>query len=234
MDDKKDISFIYSKSERISSALHLLSRTFHDEEPLRREMREMGLGLIKDILSLFGGVFPRLEDGISQIFSRVDGILSLCRMARVCEMMNETNFEIMFKELMAFKLKLSEAVSRGESHGFLLSSDFFGAGYPPPGALPPTKTPSAVRPALGENSLNLSHNLKQKSMPVSSIEKKEKRRETVLNLLKKMREVTVKDVAQVLSGCSEKTIQRDLLELVESGVLKKNGERRWSRYSLPL
>ena len=44
--------------------------------------------------------------------------------------------------------------------------------------------------------------------------------------------LTVKDFSRVIKGCSEKTIQRELLRLVGNGVLKKVGERRWSRYSL--
>jgi len=32
---------------------------------------------------------------------------------------------------------------------------------------------------------------------------------------------------------SEKTIQRELQALVATGAVKKEGERRWTRYSLP-
>jgi len=42
----------------------------------------------------------------------------------------------------------------------------------------------------------------------------------------------VKDFAKVITDISEKTIQRELLDLVQRGVIKKEGERRWSRYSL--
>jgi hypothetical protein len=42
----------------------------------------------------------------------------------------------------------------------------------------------------------------------------------------------MKDFVKVIPECSEKTIQRELLDLVGKGVLKKEGERRWSTYSL--
>jgi hypothetical protein len=42
----------------------------------------------------------------------------------------------------------------------------------------------------------------------------------------------VKDVSAVVKDCSEKTLQRELLALVAQGVLKKEGERRWSSYVL--
>ena len=42
----------------------------------------------------------------------------------------------------------------------------------------------------------------------------------------------IKDVSPLISGCSEKTIQRELLAMVYAGILRKMGEKRWSRYSL--
>ncbi len=59
------------------------------------------------------------------------------------------------------------------------------------------------------------------------------RREVILKLFKsqKGKEFTIKDISHEVSGCSEKTIQRELVSMVTSGVLKKRGERRWSRYS---
>ncbi len=61
---------------------------------------------------------------------------------------------------------------------------------------------------------------------------KESRRLRILKLVKDNREVTIKDIATHFADLSEKTIQRELVSLVESGVLKKFGERRWSRYAL--
>jgi len=63
-------------------------------------------------------------------------------------------------------------------------------------------------------------------------ESKINRRTIILKLFKKNKELTIKDVSCEVSGCSEKTIQRELLALVSTGVLNKKGERRWSRYSL--
>jgi len=61
---------------------------------------------------------------------------------------------------------------------------------------------------------------------------KESRRTRILKLIKDNREVTIKDIATHFADLSEKTIQRELVSLVESNVLKKFGERRWSRYAL--
>jgi len=50
--------------------------------------------------------------------------------------------------------------------------------------------------------------------------------------LKNQSNLTIKDFSKVITDCSEKTIQRELLDMVEKGIIKKEGERRWSKYSL--
>lgn len=60
------------------------------------------------------------------------------------------------------------------------------------------------------------------------------RQTAIMKLLNERNNLTIKDFFLVIKGCSEKTIQRELLRLVRVGVLKKSGERRWSRYSLVL
>jgi DNA-binding transcriptional ArsR family regulator len=45
-------------------------------------------------------------------------------------------------------------------------------------------------------------------------------------------EVTIKDISDVITDVSEKTIQRELIDMIAEGVVLKTGERRWSRYRL--
>ncbi len=63
-------------------------------------------------------------------------------------------------------------------------------------------------------------------------ESQKDRRAIILGLLQKKDRITVKDVSRVITDVSEKTLQRELLALVSQGVLRKEGERRWSTYRL--
>ncbi|MFM2383620.1 MAG: hypothetical protein RIQ72_192 [Candidatus Parcubacteria bacterium] len=58
------------------------------------------------------------------------------------------------------------------------------------------------------------------------------RQSTIVKEIRLKGQLTIRDLVDKITGCSEKTIQRELLALVEHGVLKKEGERRWSRYSI--
>jgi hypothetical protein len=45
-------------------------------------------------------------------------------------------------------------------------------------------------------------------------------------------EATIKDIAEIITDVSEKTIQRELNSLIEKGQVVRQGERRWSKYSI--
>lgn len=58
------------------------------------------------------------------------------------------------------------------------------------------------------------------------------RRDRVLNVLRDKGEATIKDIVEVVTDCSEKTIQRELISLIKDNIVSKEGERRWSKYKL--
>ena len=61
---------------------------------------------------------------------------------------------------------------------------------------------------------------------------KDSRRSLIVDFLKGKDWTSIKDITEAIGGCSAKTIQRELADLVHQGVLKKKGDRRWSRYLL--
>ena len=63
------------------------------------------------------------------------------------------------------------------------------------------------------------------------IVRKEERSQKMVNLIKQKGDVSIKDISYAFTDCSEKTIQRELNNLVTKGQLKKSGSKRWSRYS---
>ena len=63
-------------------------------------------------------------------------------------------------------------------------------------------------------------------------DQKNQRQQTIVETIRQKGELSIKDLTDVIKGCSEKTIQRELVSLVATGVLLKTGERRWSRYSV--
>lgn len=61
---------------------------------------------------------------------------------------------------------------------------------------------------------------------------KDERKERILSVLRQKTNAMIKDFSAVITDCSEKTIQRLLIEMVQGGVLKREGNRRWSKYKI--
>lgn len=67
---------------------------------------------------------------------------------------------------------------------------------------------------------------------VKSVMQKNDRQQFIIEIIKEIGESSIKDISDNIKDCSEKTIQRELNTLIYDGVLKKIGERRWSKYIL--
>jgi hypothetical protein len=70
------------------------------------------------------------------------------------------------------------------------------------------------------------------TLPSSFQMRKQSRRDQILALFVRGVDVSIKDIAARIKGCSEKTIQRELNALLYDNVIERIGEKRWSRYIL--
>jgi transcription elongation factor GreA-like protein len=58
------------------------------------------------------------------------------------------------------------------------------------------------------------------------------RRDRIREFLRDKPQATIKDIIQVITDCSEKTIQRELIDMIKDNIVVRDGERRWSKYTL--
>jgi hypothetical protein len=171
---------------------------------------------------------------IQSLFTAALETISLLNVARISNLISDMNHALLVKEIDNIVSLLSDRlVQNAENAGYVLSEAFF-------------KTPSLFASGLRTEVGSRSQNDKGQKGPEREsrrgsdgfkghedmLEKKNQRQENIVGLLKGQSNLTIKDFSRVIKDCSEKTIQRELLELVARGVIKKEGERRWSRYSL--
>lgn len=58
------------------------------------------------------------------------------------------------------------------------------------------------------------------------------RAQRIRTVLEAKPQATIKDISEIITDVSEKTIQRELNSLIEKGQVMREGERRWSKYSV--
>ena len=250
------IIFIFKKTERLASAIYLLTSFLSDNEPLKLKMRDTVNRLLSHSINLSSQGHRHRADSMNNFTAASFEIISLLEVAKISGIFSPMNCEIIKFEIEKM-VELVEFKERGLNAKFLLSKNFFdtsGSYSDVRDKWGQTNNSSAVRDnkrtidqnldkeTVFKNGSNKGHlSIKDTSGDENNnasfskghtVRDKNTRYEVIINLLKKTKEISIKDVSSIVSDCSEKTIQRELLSLVGKGVLKKEGERRWSKYSL--
>jgi len=215
--------YIFKKTEKITSALYLVSGLLKDEEPMKWELRDKGMDLLSSSFTASSSLPGDKNSVIQSLFTAALETISLLNVCHISNLISEMNHKILVREIdQVVNLLKERLTASAESAGYVLSEQFF-------------KTPDLFSSGFskGHDSVETKHVSKAISNgQVATQQKKSQRQEYIINVLKGQSNLTIKDFSKVIKDCSEKTIQRELIDLVEKGVVKKEGERRWSRYSL--
>jgi hypothetical protein len=221
--------YVFKKTEKITAALYLVSGLLKDDEPLKWELRDRGMDLLSSSFTASSSIPGDKNAVIQSLFSSALETLSLLNVAQVSNLISPMNHALLTKEIDNILSMLRDKLTQNaQNAGYILSESFF-------------RTPSLFasgfkagdrREGEGRNPSHGRHIQGASKGHADTAAKKNERQEQILGILKTQSNLTVKDFSKVITGVSEKTIQRELLELVQKGVIKKEGERRWSRYSL--
>ncbi len=228
------VLYVFRKVSKVSEAIYLVTDIIKDAEPLKWTLRKVAseaasLKYFLDEHSVF--------NTIERMLLEIEGLLDFAERGRV---ISEMNVMILQEEIRKLILEMKE--SRNGAYGSQLSSPFFD--IPKPSELLPER--SLSNNAFTKNDQYKSHkghnvlydfytpkpaNIKNSPSKLDTNDKGQ-RREKIIAVVRTRGNVTIKDILGEVKDCSEKTIQRELIQLVLEGVLKKTGERRWSRYSI--
>lgn len=230
--------YIFKKTEKITAALYLVSGLLKDEEPIKWELRDKGIDLISSSFSASSSLPGDKNAIIQSIFTASLETLSLLNVAKISNLVSEMNYRLLVREIdNVIALLRDRLAESAENAGYVLSDSFFktpdlfSTGFRLGNKM---GTPADARSkGHGMSSVaNSSSNIGVSDGHVVSNDRKLQRQELIISTLKNQSNLTIKDFSKVIKDCSEKTIQRELIDLVNRGIVKKDGERRWSRYSL--
>lgn len=221
--------FLYKKAEKISKAFFLITRHLADEHMLKSHIREKALDLMAKSQAIVSGQRPATEV-VQGVVLEALSLISLSDIALASELQSERNHAVVVRELEIFIQDLSTWVSDKTTESYIPATLFDMSDIAP---VVTKKEGSASTFYTAPVSHQRAPSKLQK--PVTTIRtdvRKGGRQESIIQAVRSKGEVSIKDLVTVVKGCSEKTIQRELISLVNSGILSKTGERRWSRYSV--
>lgn len=236
---EKDIRrvFIYKKAERLAKALHLIAPAFTESLSLRNRIDSIAIDLVD------AAVLPPpvARTALSRELLTLSSVLGVARTGGLLSAMNADlilrEAHTLLQEIAAYeepRLFLDEAPTLSNIAKQAIKQDT-AAGSPKITAAPKltprhrATTGGEARAPVVPKPATKGH---IKDIPDEPRAHVKDRREAVLSVIRAKKSVSIKDISTMVRGVSEKTIQRELGRLVETGIVLKTGERRWSVYSL--
>jgi hypothetical protein len=236
---------LYKKSERICAAAFVVSDSIASES-LRERVRSEALGVfsgVRDAIGRRGSVLPGDADRLALSALSLASVLELaCRIGEI----TESNYSLMRQECVRLAEALVETAARVPDalDPRVLDSGLRDA-EPAPAPAPrraraeadspqPAEAPHKghIKDIKREEKAAMSFKGSAKDFIASLGGSIEDRESKIMDVVKAKGKVSIKDISEAMPETGEKTIQRALISLVTRGVLKKEGERRWSRYAL--
>ncbi|HEY4486464.1 MAG TPA: hypothetical protein VJB70_01890 [Candidatus Paceibacterota bacterium] len=261
-DKNPKLSVIYKKTEKLTTAIYMITDFFDVQEPLRWELRNKSVSLLSFITGRTRGDYAiaSAEQGLALAAHMLQEILFPLRVAVQVHLISQMNFSIIREEYLSLSQIIDQCRSDGSLMGdFLFPEHFFVGLDTEKSFLTDTLSQSEKRLLYTKRQGNESNGQKNDngefvnsryksednhknslgemgagfiSQAVPKKEERVNRREVIKRLLRSRGALTIKDILMVMPQHSEKTVQRELLSLVAQGGIKKLGERRWSKYTI--
>lgn len=210
-------TYIVKKSERLASALYVVTGFIQPNEPMRKRLRTGAL----DIIGLSARPSGMSLEGIEKFKALCVEMGALLTTARGAGLLSQMNAGLLSEEyalLGSFVSENSQTLREGKVLAF--------ESLPAPLSAP---TESIAIKGHTKASQEKKKVVKRQTVATNGNGQSDRKR-TILNLVEAKGKISIKDAASMIPGVSEKTIQRELLTMVKEGLLLKEGERRWSTY----
>ena len=230
MDNIKDIySYVTDRVQKLTAALYRVTDLLSDKEPLKWTLRDKALNLYDDLVSV-KNVKDKdsLLDNSLKNFAQIIKSLELIS-AGVC--VSNLNFEILKREYLFLK-NFVEGKKTDIAYDSKILLDLASLGKS-------LHSTSDVEWRKQRELSEKSHASSGMSATYGEISPREidpqSRKGKVLDFLKNGPAKSVNEIAVIFNGeTSEKSIQRDLLDLVKIGKISAIGDKRWRKYEIIL
>lgn len=235
------LSDIVLKVKKITEALYRITDFFPNEEPLKWALRKDAVEILDIFLSAKNHANYERGRMMRHASITIEKVLNLVELASFGSFIAKSNFEVLQRE---YGLVLT----------FIVESKFSEIDLLPNDELAPARPENLISSPFfnlnlnsAKNGLVLKNNGKASNVtdnlvkPVDEVRKNKDnslrfngRHAKILSLVKEKQDVSISDIHSYFNGISEKTIQRDLISLVNRGLLGMDGDKRWRRYSLTI
>lgn len=220
----------YRRSERMVSALYLLTNHIPASEDARSSLRSHANELLEHVLSLKDDMRSSQSMAVQSVISNIRHLISLVRVLTIAGYISIANAETMvaaLDDLGNFLLTSQRSIL---SENITIHRDeLMDIRETRPRAVQHVKDSREVS-VITDSQLVTDRGMSAAVRGASDT--LSVRVQNILDILRTGGNLGIKDIVANLPEYSEKMIQRELLTLVRDGRVKKTGLKRWSRYSV--
>lgn len=218
---------MYRRAERLIAAVFLMTNHMSTEEPLRVEVRQVATSILSKTLACKDELRSVSSPPVLEFQVAIRHLISLTRLLVFGGFLSAQNADVVVSAADDLGNYVATASKSALSESIVVSRDDLidvpdthkgqnkGQGI---------KDIHKVRDITNPSFISVPDN--SSAAPMSS------RRAGIVGILRASGELNIKDIAANLPEYSEKTIQRELNALIQQGLIKRAGLKRWSRYSL--
>ncbi len=211
---------IYKKTEKIACAVFLITDNKKDIEGAFDIVSDTRRAAKDALLSVIDGVSSPVEKAYMEIKHAVRMLVRLRSMLHLlvaAHVVKNDLMDVLVREIDLVIQNIYELEQKYRGQALAASTEY----QPQYLEHQKVKKPSRIlERSVGSVSL------------VSSQATSGGRRESILSIIRVRKVVSIKDISDAITDCSEKTIQRELLDMIADNIIVREGERRWSRYRL--
>ena len=231
--------------KRIATALYVVTEHLDDLENIKRHIRQYATDLLKVSHVPYNANQEELEFRVSFILSYIDATMSFIEIAFAGRYISEGNTQLLLRELRSLSIHMhhrhqdivTHLAGQNEAYQNInihhLFQDAPTNTNPVSSIKRESKTPTSELELDQKSSSASSHSEQSSSAPKISSEvlsSREERKEHIIAVITYKHTASIKDIVTHIAGCSEKTLQRVIKDLIDEGRIVKEGNRRWSTY----
>lgn len=218
-----ELLFLLKKTEKIITATYILTDFIPKEEIIKKTLKDNSHQILNTVCNLFYSRTNRAFE-VKKIKSLFIKLLTQYNLAFVSGYISQMNTEIIKDEINNLIRIIDDFERELEDENFPdLKQSLFGVDVR-------NKRHYEAKDKTVRNKENIKDTDK-KSFKIN-LNNNNNREEKVIEIIKDKKEVSIKDISEVILDCSEKTIQRTLNKMISEGKVLKTGERRWAKYTL--
>ena len=163
------------------------------------------------------------KEVLEQFAQSLVGLESVLRIAGATNTITSDVLQVVVNEI---EMVLRGLKSYINNNNYVEDTSMFGGGFGGTFGTGSEEVPTTKIPKVQKTSKN------DASGTTVTIATADDRRTRIVTILEAKGEATIKDISEIITDCSEKTIQRELNAMIEENIVKRQGERRWSKYSI--